>query len=325
MMTRIVVVCALQRTAGLLLAMLLMAGCSGGQDEETEAPAAKQQAEQPAPPPLKLGTPPADRPGLHRVMQLTDAIYSGSEPHGEEAFEELAKMGVKTIVSVDGAKPNAEAAKAHGMQYVHIPIGYDGIPEESGKALARVAQEAEGPIYFHCHHGKHRGPAAAAAACIAAGSADRSSAEKILEQAGTSPDYPGLWRDVREYQPPQAGVPLPELVEYADVGSLAAAMAKIDRASDNLKLCQAAEWSVPEKHPDVQPVHEAVLLREGLTEAGRNLSEDFNQAFRTAMQASAAQAELLEKALKAGQRAEATALFEAMQQNCKACHQEHRN
>ncbi len=58
---------------------------------------------------------------------------------------------------------------------------------------------------------------------------------KILERAGTSKDYAGLWRDVENYEAPSDDVELPELAEVAEVGSLAEAMAKIGRAYENLK------------------------------------------------------------------------------------------
>ena len=146
-----------------------------------------------------------DHAGLRNVMRVSDRIYSGSEPHGEDGFASLERMGIKTVVSVDGARPNVEEARKHGLRYVHIPIGYDGIPEQAGAALARLVKEVDGPVYVHCHHGRHRGPAAAVA-CIASGATQGKEALGILEKAGTSKDYMGLWRDVEKYKPPTASV-----------------------------------------------------------------------------------------------------------------------
>lgn len=74
---------------------------------------------------------------------------------------------------------------------------------------------------------------------------------------------------------------MPKLVEVAEVGSLAAAMARIDRARDNLKLCEAAEWQTPAGHPDVTPLQEALLLREGFHETARQMTEsnDYGEQF----------------------------------------------
>ena len=170
-----------------------------------------------------------DFPGLRRLIRVSDRIYSGAEPAGDAGFESLCKLGVRIVVSVDGARPDVEAARKYGLRYVHIPIAYSGIPAQAKAQLARVMEEA-GPIYFHCHHGQHRGPAAAAAACIASGEADGESAKAILHKAGTSEKYAGLWRDVAQYQPPAPGATLPVLQDTAEVPSMAAAMSGIGRA-----------------------------------------------------------------------------------------------
>ena len=97
-----------------------------------------------------------DKPGLHNVRRVTDSILVGSEPGGEEAFRSLQSLGVQVILSVDGAAPNLELARKYGMRYIHIPIGYDGIDQQSALAMTRVARDIRGPLYVHCHHGRHR-------------------------------------------------------------------------------------------------------------------------------------------------------------------------
>jgi protein tyrosine phosphatase (PTP) superfamily phosphohydrolase (DUF442 family) len=237
----------------------------------------------------------------------------------------LAKLGVKTVVSVDGARPDVEAARRHGLRYVHIPIGYDGVPRKTGEALARLVREVSGPIYVHCHHGQHRGPAATAIACLADGGTSNIQASRILETAGTAKSYPGLWRDVAKYTPPPPGAALPELVEVAEVESFAAAMAKIDRNFDNLKLCQQAGWSVPPGHPDVAPLQESLILKEGLRESARNLVADRPEEFRSWLTAAADLAQAFEDALKRQDRAQATNLMQQLDKSCKQCHAKYRN
>jgi protein tyrosine phosphatase (PTP) superfamily phosphohydrolase (DUF442 family) len=264
-------------------------------------------------------------PHLHNLLRLTPRIYSGGEPHGEESFAELQKLGVKTVVSVDGARPEVELAKKYGLRYVHIPIGYDGVDETAANSLARVMREVEGPIYFHCHHGKHRGPAAAALACVASGAVDGKGALEVLRRAGTSKDYAGLWRDVEKFTPPAADAKLPPLVETAKVGDMAAAMAQIDRAKDNLALAQQAQWATPKDHPDIVPLQEAVILREALHESGRNLAGDYDDAFRTLLAESEALAASLEAALKAKQHDTASGQMEKLLKSCKECHGKYRD
>ena len=68
----------------------------------------------------------------------------GAEPHEDVAFAELAELGVRTVVSVDGAKPQADAARHHGLRYVHIPIGYDGVSEEAGQVTCQARAYCRG-------------------------------------------------------------------------------------------------------------------------------------------------------------------------------------
>jgi protein tyrosine phosphatase (PTP) superfamily phosphohydrolase (DUF442 family) len=171
---------------------------------------------------------------LENVFQVTPRFYSGGQPEGDEAFAALAKFGVKTLVSVDGATPDVAAAKRHGLRYIHIPFGYGGIPREAELALTRAAKECEGPIYVHCHHGKHRGPAGMAIMCQAIGVATAEESHDYLVEAGTAAKYAGLYDNVANYKPPQANEMAPELVEVAEVPELAMQMVEIDRLFETL-------------------------------------------------------------------------------------------
>jgi protein tyrosine phosphatase (PTP) superfamily phosphohydrolase (DUF442 family) len=97
--------------------------------------------------------------GLHNVYRITDKLMSGSSPDVDAGFKSLKELGVKTVISVDGAKPDIVHAHKYGLRYVHIPFGYDGIPRQQVLRLARAVRDLPGPIYIHCHHGVHRGPA----------------------------------------------------------------------------------------------------------------------------------------------------------------------
>ena len=300
-----------------------MAGC--GQREVVQKGDAPAQAEAPVASLPEEKQQASDPEGLHNLMRVSDRIYSGSEPHGEEGFESLHKLGVKTVVSVDGAKPNVELANKCGLHYVHIPIGYDGIPQTAGAMLARLVKDSDGPFYIHCHHGKHRGPAAAAVACIATGETDGKDALHILERAGTSKGYAGLWRDVENYTPPAAGAELPELVEVAEVNSFAAAMSQIDRSFDNLKLCRDAGWATPPDHPDIVPAQEALLLQEGLHEAGRNLEAPVDEQLKTWLAEADENALALLTVLKDKRADGRVEQFNMLEQSCKRCHQKYRD
>lgn len=53
------------------------------------------------------------------------------------AFAELRELGVRTIIHVDGDTPDASAAERHGLRYVHLPHGYEGVPKARVAELAR--------------------------------------------------------------------------------------------------------------------------------------------------------------------------------------------
>lgn len=269
----------------------------------------------------------SDFPELHNLMQVTEDIFSGAEPKSETAFHQLAELGVKVIVSVDGARPKVDLARKYGMRYVHIPIGYDGFDVSAVSMFAKAADELDETIYVHCHHGKHRGPAGAAAICAAKNLVDGQQALKILEQGGTSKKYSGLWHDVENFERPAANVELPNLVSVTEVGSLAAAMAQIDRSSDNLKLCRAADWQTPTLHPDISLAQEALLLKEGFHELLRHTEEtdEYDRRFLNWMQESEQLVDELQEAIKKVDILQIESTFNAVQTNCNECHSVYRN
>ncbi len=285
-------------------------------------------------PPLRIQTPPQDSQShLHNLFQLTERIYSGAQPDDDAAFAEIAKLGVRTVVSVDGARPDVAAAKRAGLRYVHIPIGYDGLDQSAGESIVNLIKNAEGPFYIHCHHGKHRGPTAAAIACIADGSANHESAMHILEKAGTSKHYPGLWRDVKSFKMPAKDKRLPPLVSIAPIDSMASLMVAIDQANGQLKSFADADWAVLDSHPDLRPASEATLLREGFREAMRlrssskadELANHDDDTYWSQMIAAEKVAVKLEDAIRNNDNASATRHFAHMGTLCTKCHSQYRN
>lgn len=167
---------------------------------------------------------------VENLRSAAAGVWVGGAPRGDADWSALARLGVRTAVGVDGLAPDRGAAAGRGIAVVHVPLGYDGVDERSAATLARVARDAERPVYVYCHHGQHRGPAAAAIVCRAAGLLDTEEAIELLRAAGTSRAYRGLWRDVAEFSPPPPSVELPELVERHETPPLATAMAQLDRA-----------------------------------------------------------------------------------------------
>jgi protein tyrosine phosphatase (PTP) superfamily phosphohydrolase (DUF442 family) len=302
------------------------AAAAAGQAAPAQAPAVATASQQP---PEKLNV--KFLPNAYRVHEK---VISGGQPAGEDGFRELADLGVKTVISVDGAQPDIAAAKKFGLRYVHLPHGYDGVPEDRVKELAKAVRDLPGAIYIHCHHGKHRSPAATSAACVAAGLLDPSLAETVLKTAGTSDGYRGLYASAREAQPldPKLLDALEaEFPEAAEIPPLAEAMVALEHTHDHMKTIVAAGWKSPPDHPDLAPAHEALLLREHFTEMLRSETVAKEPAeFREMIEQSEMAAQELEKALQADPPTEASlkqaqSAFELVNKNCSACHKAYRD
>lgn len=209
---------------------------------------------------------------LPNPIEVREGLISGGLPQGAQAFAELERLGVRTIISVDGALPDVQMAQRYSMRYVHIPHGYDGISEPTIEKLAKAVAELPGPIYIHCHHGKHRSPAAAAAICIAQGSLKPQQALRILELAGTNPSYKGLFQSVIQAKPIDPAVLDKLQFEFpsqCDVPPLVDAMVALDATVAKLSKVAAGRWKVDAQSSQVDAAHEAVLLREHFEEMQR--------------------------------------------------------
>lgn len=260
------------------------------------------------------------RPGLQNVFQIDDQIYSGGSPEGKSSFEVLKKMGIKTIVSVDGVKPKLKLAKDAGIKYVHIPIGYDGISQEAGLAFAQVARELQGPIYIHCHHGRHRGPAAATIVGICRGSFGKKQAFVFLDQAGTSKAYAGLWKDIERFQVPSPNTRLPKLVETAKVDPMVTAMVNINHQFEQLEKMRANE--VLEEKEKLQII---LLLQEEFHETARKHASDYDETFKKWLSESEAQVKKLGAEIKKADQDQIVSRLKLLKSQCIRCHQKYRN
>lgn len=246
---------------------------------------------------------PVSRPGLGNVFRVTDGVYSGSTPEGVAGFQSLTDLGVRTVISVDGATPDVAAANAVGLRYVHLPIGYDGIAESRVIELAKALRDLPGPVFVHCHHGQHRGPAATAAAvrCLNPNfSADI--AADFLKRAGTDPKYTGLYAVVARPPPPVDDSRI-EFRPVADVPDLTKRMAEIDEVWDRLK-----------KSPTPQDATVLVELFREVRRATGQRDEDFHRLLDGAIR----EAEHLERATRESRGT--AAAVEKLAAACTNCH-----
>lgn len=271
---------------------------------------------------------------IENLFQLTPGLYSGGGPEGDQAFATLARLGIRTIISVDGTPPDVALARRYGLRYVHVPIGYEGVRSDRLPQLLKAVRELPGPVLVHCHHGRHRGPAAAAVCAVGVAGWTRSQALAWLGQAGTDPAYRGLHRDV-------AQLPLPTVAETSALAPIfpeqvvqqgvVETMVEMDRALDRLKLAARRDWSMIDDRGRT-PVEAALGLLEGYRELMRDSQiESRGGAFLGLLQQATEQAsELhahLEAAASPGGSRDGTLLeiWGRVQADCRACHQRFRD
>jgi protein tyrosine phosphatase (PTP) superfamily phosphohydrolase (DUF442 family) len=287
-----------------------------------------------AAPPVMAETSPVDRPGLHNLVAYHDDFISGGAPEGDDGFESLAAMGVVTIISVDGAVPEVERATARGMRYIHLPIGYDGFDDDRRLELTRAVRDAieSGPVYLHCHHGKHRSAGAAAAVAVGLDWMTPDEATARMKVSGTSPRYRGLYLCTANATPVDArtldaiNADFPEISTPDDFVD---AMVEMDHALDHLKCIAATGWMTPESHPDLVPAAEAGRLADllRLASQGERAASEPNPDFAAWLARDAVRVATLEERLLAESIDVATldAEFAAIRSSCSACHAAHRD
>src|SRR5262249_37624673 len=144
----------------------------------------------------------------------------------------------------------------------------------------------------------------------------------------TDPRYAGLYASpgrVRRPTPEELDrVPM-DFPETAEVPDLARVMVAVDTSWERLKEVRGAGWKAPASHPDLDPPHEALQLREHYREAARLASvRSRPEEFRTLLADAEAAAGDLEAALR-GAREKAEAAYRRSAEACTRCHGRYRD
>lgn len=290
-------------------------------------------------PAQKPGTPAApaahhDEHPIHNIQKINDRLISGSGPETPEAFDQLKEMGVKTVISVDGSSPKVELAEARGMRYVHVPVTYATVTDEQRLEIARAIRDLPGPVFVHCHHGKHRGPTALAVAAISLGMMTNEEGTAFITKAGTAPSYAGLFECVADARPASketldsASNAFPSMKKARGT---TAAMVEVDLAWEHLGEIKAAGWKTPADSPDLVPAAEAGRLTDNFrichedsdyVKAGMGLPADYVAKMAAAMK----NASTLEEGIVKNATAEKLdAAYKVVQASCKDCHSVYRD
>lgn len=307
-----------------------IAACSG---PGPQAGSGSSHTIAPVPLPSPTDPEPRDYPGLHNAVAFHEGFVSGSVPEGDEGFDTLKAMGIKTIISVDGAEPDVERARARGMRYIHLPIGYNGFDEQRKLQLVRAARDAmkEGPVYIHCHHGKHRSAGAAATIAASLGWRSPEYAVSRMKVSGTAPNYRGLYTCASEARVLHAALIDSVPADFPSVwkpSGYVKGMIEIDEVFEHLKAIEKAGWTTPKNHPDLVPVAEAGRLADLYRVlAATDYVKAKPSELADLMEESRARAQGLEDLLAEDQpdTAKLSAQFKLVAASCKDCHAKFRD
>ena len=96
-----------------------------------------------------------------KSVAVTQKFAVAAQPKLSD-FQDLKRLGFTTIVNnrPDGEDPNqpgsaAEeaAARAAGLDYVHIPVTSTAMTEDDARRLKETIEQAPGPVVAHCRSG----------------------------------------------------------------------------------------------------------------------------------------------------------------------------
>jgi uncharacterized protein (TIGR01244 family) len=96
-----------------------------------------------------------------KPIAVTEKLAVAPQPKLSD-FQIFKRQGFTTIVNnrPDGEDPNqlgsaaeAEAARAAGLGYVHIPVTSTGMTEDDARLLRETIEQAPGPVVAHCKSG----------------------------------------------------------------------------------------------------------------------------------------------------------------------------
>lgn len=106
--------------------------------------------------------PPYATTPVDRFYQFDRDLYRGGAPQTLEQMKALKKLGIKTIVNMEGDKKKiaseAAMAKSLGMKHVSIPLPGFGAPKDNDvEAIQKILTTSSlKPVFLHCAHGRER-------------------------------------------------------------------------------------------------------------------------------------------------------------------------
>ncbi|MCP4112909.1 MAG: dual specificity protein phosphatase family protein [Desulfobacteraceae bacterium] len=97
-----------------------------------------------------------EKAGLPNFHKVTDDLYRGAQPE-KAGFQELKKMGIKTIVNLRSFHSDRDKIGNTGLVYEHIYMkSWHPEEKELVRFLKIVTDKKRTPVFVHCMHGADR-------------------------------------------------------------------------------------------------------------------------------------------------------------------------
>ncbi len=100
--------------------------------------------------------------GLPNFHKISETFYRGGQPT-EEGINQLAKLGIKTIINLRGGKNkkvNKEEIWANkaGIKFIHSPLSnwFASRDDKIQKILDEIQKHENQPVFLHCKRGADR-------------------------------------------------------------------------------------------------------------------------------------------------------------------------
>ena len=148
----------------------------------------------------------ADVAGVVNMARVSPGFYRGAQPDAE-GYRSLKAMGVKTVIGLREYHPTRKQVEAAGLVSVELPIranAYDSEPpteDQIRRFFQVVLDPAQGPVYFHCLHGKDRTGTMGALYRIEVDGWTNEEAIEEMRSFGYHTYYKDLIKFVRAYTP----------------------------------------------------------------------------------------------------------------------------
>ncbi len=148
-----------------------------------------------------------EAPGVPNFHQVNQNVYRGGQPNAE-GFQNLAKLGVKTVIDLrredeHSSRAEAQVVQSAGMKYINFPLYGVVAPPDAvvSKVMALLDSKDAGPVFVHCKRGADRTGTIIAAYRMSHDHWDNQKALKEAKSLGMSWTQIGMKHYINDYQP----------------------------------------------------------------------------------------------------------------------------